>query len=133
MRVQLFYFFLQNHVRLVLHQLDTHFELSLLRLYPFIDCWEVDCDKGFGFRRLELLKFSELPLEFDSLLVFLEQLQALLAREGNRLVEEFVEIEVVFGEEVHSSCVEAKPRQIIIESHRKDIEVKGRGDDPSVN
>lgn len=82
---------------------------------------------------MELLKFSELPLEFGSLLAFLEQLQALFAREGNGLVEELVEIEVVFGEEVHGSCVEAKPRQVVIESHRKDIEVKGGGDDPSVN
>jgi hypothetical protein len=74
-----------------------------------------------------------LPLEFGYLLVFLEHLQTLLTGEGNRFIEEFVEIKVVFGEEVHCSCVETKPHQVVIESNGKDIEVKGRGDDPEVN
>ena len=50
--------------------------------------------------------------------------------EGDSLVEELVEVELVLGEEAHRRGVEVEPHGLEVVGQGEDVEVEGVGDDP---
>ena len=62
----------------------------------------------------------------------LENSQVFVACVWYSLVEQFVEVVMVAGEEVHGACVEGEAKGFIGLGDWEDVEVKGIGDDPGL-
>ena len=92
--------------------------------------WDVDFEVGFYLWRLYLFESPQLGVQLIDVILLFEERQSLVVGEGDSLVEEFVEVELVLGEEAHRGGVEVELHGLEAVGQGKDIEVEGVGDNP---
>lgn len=109
---------------------DIYLYFTLLCTQPFFNNWHIELDKCLNLWRFHLSQSLQLPLKGRDAILPLEDPQVLVTCVRYSLVEQFVKVKLIAGEEVHGSCVEGEPEGLIGLGDWEDIEVERICDDP---
>ena len=125
--ISFFYFLFKCHVSLVLHHVNIYLQHLFTTLNPLNNPVKMHPNESFSLRRLYISTPLQLFSQFTYPLLLPEHLQPVSSCVKYAIIEQFIEIEVVFCQEIHCARMEIETQSLTTQRKRKSMKIKRIG------